>query len=230
MIPVTGQLTFFQSLRRPFFLTCLCSTVSFSHYFPLCHTSLSTSTVFPFSSTSSLAPSTVSHSSPRATWLTKVHPTAWAGRSRIKLTASTTLSWRWSWWSGLTVSVVPVWESQNPESWVSRPGWKTELWVHLAFWQTVFFLEIAFRLMIFVCLVFSFFHLIWPDPERADQQSVFWRQAREEDPELTHGLQTNGADLPVSECCREVWRHQDWHVPDCGPLGRSGSQSNSSFK
>lgn len=57
MIPVTGQLTFFQSLRRPFFLTCLCSTVSFFHYFPRCHTSLSTSTVFPLSSTPSLASS-----------------------------------------------------------------------------------------------------------------------------------------------------------------------------
>lgn len=41
--------------------------------------------------------------------------------------------------------------------------------------------------------------LIFPDPEPAGEQSVCWRQTREEDPKLIHGFQTNGADLPVSQ-------------------------------
>lgn len=52
------------------------------------------------------------------------------------------------------------------------------------------------------------------------QQSVCGRQTGEEDPELGHGLQTDGADLPVPHRRWELRGHQDWHVPNCGPLGR----------
>lgn len=60
--------------------------------------------------------------------------------------------------------------------------------------------------------VFPFFylvHLVSPGSERTDQQSVFRRETREEDPELNHGLQTDGTDLPVPQRRREVRCHQD---------------------
>lgn len=175
ILPVTAKLlffTFFQSLRRPFFLTCLFSTVSFI-IFPSAILSCLPPLLVPPLLPSHPPSSTVSRSPSRATWLTKVHPTAWAGRSRIKLTASTTLSWRWSWWSGLTVSVVPAWESQNPESWVSRLGWRTDVWVHYSFLINCFSVIRFQTTNLCVSLSsspknFPLLRLIFPGPERAD--------------------------------------------------------------
>lgn len=72
-----------------------------------------------------------------------------------------------------------------------------------------------------VPLVSSHFFFLLPDPEPAGEQPVCWGQTREEDPELNHGLQTNGADLPVPEGGGSLRSQQDRHVPDRGPVGRS---------
>lgn len=77
----------------------------------------------------SLHLSSFSRSLRESAWLTKVHPSAWAGRFRIRSTASTTLSWSRSWWSGSAVSVAPGWGSQRPAKLASRPGWKMDVWV-----------------------------------------------------------------------------------------------------
>lgn len=68
-------------------------------------------------------------------------------------------------------------------------------------------------------------HIIFisPDSEPAGEQPVCWRQTREEDPKLIHGLQTNGADFPVPESSRGIRRQQDGHVPNRGSLGRSAN-------
>lgn len=151
-------------------------------------------------------------------WLTRVHPMAWAGRFRTRSTASMTWSWSRSWWSGSAVSVALLWGSQKPENWASRPGWRMDAWVYRprqAKW--VMFLSL--------CARFSSFDLdvVFSGPWWTHQQLVCWGQTCKEDPELAHGFQTDGADLTVPQSCRKVWRHQDRHVPDCGPLGRSES-------
>jgi len=76
---------------------------------------------------SSHGPSSVSLR--ESAWRTKVPPSAWAGTFRIRSTASTTPSWSWCWWSGSSVSAAPACQSQRPERWASRPGWKTDVWV-----------------------------------------------------------------------------------------------------
>lgn len=51
--------------------------------------------------------------------------------------------------------------------------------------------------------------LVCTGSERANKQSVCRKQTCEEDRKLIHGLQTDGANLPVPHCCRELWCHQD---------------------
>lgn len=71
---------------------------------------------------------------------------------------------------------------------------------------------------------------ICPDSEPAGEQPVCWRQTREEDQQLIHGLQANGADFPISQGGRGVRRQQDRHVPNRGPLGRSADAANAANK
>ena len=92
--------------------------------------------------------STISPSSLReSAWLTKVKRLAWADRFRIKLTASMTLSWSRSWWSGI---------SRQCRFWCGTTrGWKNgasralaERW--LCEYSLSVLLEFALRLQIFV--------------------------------------------------------------------------------